>query len=164
MERALLMEAQTKWLWQLFLQLWQLFNSCRQDYFITHIRSHSDLMEGLASGTRRLTNWWHHFGCLLLPSLINSLGLGELKSFFIRVQRFYLSNLAYCYRMPKELSQLVCNVRVWLVAWVRVPTLVALDLCSYDKLMWLSMFPLVISNTFMWLWIPFLLWFGTLQW
>lgn len=48
MERSLLKETQSRRLWQLFVQLWQLLNSCKQDYFITHIRSHSGLTEGLA--------------------------------------------------------------------------------------------------------------------
>ncbi|TRZ07187.1 hypothetical protein HGM15179_019919 [Zosterops borbonicus] len=53
MEWALLKEVQNRRLWQLFLQLWQLLNSHRRDYFITHIRSHSGLMEGLALGNEK---------------------------------------------------------------------------------------------------------------
>ncbi|XP_031948061.1 uncharacterized protein LOC116435670 [Corvus moneduloides] len=53
MERSLLKETRSRRLWQLFVQLWQLLNSRKQDYFITHIRSHSGLTEGLALGKEK---------------------------------------------------------------------------------------------------------------
>ncbi|TRZ07938.1 hypothetical protein HGM15179_019169 [Zosterops borbonicus] len=53
MEWALLKEVQNRWLWQLFLQVWQLLNSRRRDYFITHRQSHSGLMEGLTLGNEK---------------------------------------------------------------------------------------------------------------
>ena len=53
MERAILKEIQNQQLWKLLSQLWQLLNSCKQDYFSTDIRSHSGLTEGLSLGNEK---------------------------------------------------------------------------------------------------------------
>ncbi|KAL2310242.1 hypothetical protein Nmel_006490 [Mimus melanotis] len=42
---------------------------------------------------KRLTNWGHHFGPLLCPTLISLPKPEGLMSFFIKVQRFYTNNL-----------------------------------------------------------------------
>ncbi|KAL2299590.1 hypothetical protein Nmel_011733 [Mimus melanotis] len=90
------------------MQLWQLLNSLWQDYFTTHIQSHSRLTEGLALGNEKAD----HFGPLLCPTLISLPKPEGLTRFFIKVQKFYTNNLGYHCRMLKELSQLVLNVRV----------------------------------------------------
>lgn len=52
-ERALLKEINDEVLYKLFRRLWLLLSERQCEYFITHIRSHTGIIEGLAEGNRR---------------------------------------------------------------------------------------------------------------
>lgn len=98
-------------MWQLFLQLWQLLNSRRRDYFITHIQSHSGLLEGLALDNEKADQF---MGPLWASASSNTDKFAQAR----RAHELFhqgakvLHNLGYHYTMPEELSQLVRNVRV----------------------------------------------------
>lgn len=50
---------------------------------------------------RRLTNWWHHFGPLILLTSVSLARPKGLTRFFTKVQKFYTNNLEYRCQMPQ---------------------------------------------------------------